>query len=130
MNYAELSDLEAGWRELTAEEAARAETLLARASLFLDGVVEQYNIDTDAKATALMTVCCDLVQRKLEDANVSPYSSVTQTVGSISETVSYSGRKRSWALYPEDLQVLGIGGHRATQIKLAIHDERGTNIEW
>lgn len=129
--YATIDELEAGWRTLTPEEMTRAETLLERASLFLDVIVEQYHIDTTAKAAALSTVCCDLVQRKLETGSAIPISSVTQTAGAFSETKSYSTSKRkSWELYPEDKQMLGIINKGARMIGVAIHDEAGDEIDW
>lgn len=130
-NYATIDDLEAGWRTLSPEEARRAETLLDRASIFLDGIVEQHNIDTVAKASALTAVCCDLVQRKLESASANAVSSVTQTAGAFSETISYSKNgSQSWRLYPEDYQLLGVHTKKARMRKMVIHDRNGEEIDW
>ena len=117
MIYAEISDLEAGWRPVASDEVSQAETLLSRASLFLDGVVEQYGIDINEKAEALTIVCCDLVQRKLESNSALPITSLTQTAGAFSETMNYAGRRKSWELYPEDLQLLGVHKRRARVIE-------------
>lgn len=128
--YATIQDLEAGWRTLTEDEARRAETLLERASLFLDGKIEQYRIDPIAKAAALRTVCCDLVQRKLETPTSAPIQSETRTAGAFSETVSYSSHRKSWELYPEDLELLGAHSKRARSRKIVIHDKAGEAIDW
>lgn len=123
MVYAEISDLEAGWREMDPDEVSQAETLLSRASLFLDGIVDQYGIDVVDKEAALTVVCCDLVQRKLESNSALPITSTTQTAGPFSETTSYSSRRKSWELYPEDLQLLGVRNRRARIIEAEIDGE-------
>lgn len=130
MPYATIDDLQAGWRDLTDDEAQRAETLLARASVYLDGVVERYHIDKAAKADALRIVACDLVQRKFEAATATALSSMTQTAGAFSETLSYFRPRKSWELYPEDLELLGVRTTgRAGTIRVAIHDRDGNEIE-
>lgn len=131
MTYATIEELEAGWRTLTPEERERAQTLLERASLYLDWVVDRYHIDPIAKRAALATVCCDLVQRKLETGSATPISSTTTTAGAFSETKTFkiSGRK-SWELYPEDLQLLGVSKKGGGMIKTAIHNAGGEQIEW
>lgn len=131
--YATIDDLESGWRSLTPEEAKIAETLLKRASLYLDAyVVEPHNIDVDAKADALTIVCCDLVQRKLESGSAIAVSSETLIAGPFSQTTSYANRgHKSWELYPEDLKLLGItSAHKAGTIPIAIHNRAGDEIEW
>lgn len=130
MIYATVEELAAGWRPLTPEEELRAKTLLKRASLYLDVIVEQYNIDVVKKAEALSSVCCDLVQRKLESVSAAQVSSVTQTAGAFSETVSYSSNRKSWELYPEDEKFLGIRKKGGGMIKPAMHDSRGNIIDW
>lgn len=130
-NYATIEDLEAGWRTLSPEESSRAETLLERATLFLDGIVEQYAIDTSEKAGALRAVCCDLVQRKLESASANAVSSVTQTAGAFSETISYSKNgSQSWRLFPEDYRLLGVRTKKVRMVPIAIHDGSGEIIDW
>lgn len=130
MIYAELPQLEAGWRTLSESEAARAEVLLARASVFLDSIVEKYGIDAKAKRDALQIVCCDLVQRKLDGTSGMPISSFTETAGSFSETTSFFNRRKSWELYPEDLELLGVLRGKGRMVKVAIHDAKGDEIAW
>lgn len=118
--YAEISDLEAGWRDIASDETERAEELILRASAYLDTIVEKYDIDVNEKADALRIVCCDLVQRKMENASASAVSSVTQTAGAFSETTSYGSRgSASWRLYPEDKQLLGIKARGIAVLQLA-----------
>lgn len=118
--YAELSDLEAGWHDIASGDVERAEELILRASAYLDTIVEKYDIDVNEKADALRIVCCDLVQRKMENASASAASAITQTAGSFSETISYGTRgSASWRLYPEDKQLLGIKAHGIAVLQLA-----------
>lgn len=118
--YAEISDLEAGWRDIASDEIERAEELILRASAYLDTIVEKYDIDVNEKADALRIVCCDLVQRKMENASASAVLSVTQTAGAFSETTSYGNRgSASWRLYPEDKQLLGIKARGIAVLQLA-----------
>lgn len=118
--YAEISDLEAGWRDIASDEIERAEELILRASAYLDTIVDKYDIDVNEKADALRIVCCDLVQRKMENASASAVSSVTQTAGAFSETTSYGNRgSASWRLYPEDKQLLGIKARGIAVLQLA-----------
>lgn len=130
MIYAEIKELEAGWRELAPDEVSRAETLLARASLFLDEIVEKYNIDATSKADALSVVCCDLVQRKMEAASALPIASYTETAGAFSETTSFQRKRKSWELYPEDLALLGVRNSKGGMVKIAIHNAEGDDIAW
>lgn len=131
MTYANIEDLEAGWRQLLDDEKSRATSLLERASIFLDEIVNKYHIDVEAKAQALKFVCCDLVQRKLENASALPVKSETQQAGPFMQTRTYSfARRKSWELYPEDLEFLGVRSSGAGSIKVAIHNKGGEEIDW
>lgn len=121
MNYAEITDLASGWRELTPDEVSRGETLITWASVYLDTIVEQYGIDVNEKANALRIVCCELVRRKMESASELQLASLTQTAGAFSETKSYTSSKiQSWRLYPEELEMLGIKQRRIRIFDAAI----------
>ena len=133
MAYATVSDLENRWRVLTTEEEAKASALVDDASAFLDVQIEKYRIDAEAKAAVLKSLCCDLVQRRMEsqEANTS-LSALTQTAGAFSETLSFSTKRRkSWELYKEDLEMLGVVKGGFTMIPVAIHRPwSGDEIEW
>lgn len=131
MAYATVEDLEAGWRTLSESEADRAEVLLDRASAFLDAQIARYHIDAVTYADALTVVCCDLVQRKMERPTVNPVTSETHTVGPFSETMSYAfPTRKSWELYPEDLEMLGVSKSRRGTVQVAIHGRNGDLIDW
>ena len=124
--YAEVEDLEARWRALGDSEAARAEVLLADASVFLASVVERYGVDADAKAGALKILCCDWVQRKMEAAAAQPLSSVSMQANGFMQTLSYAGKASKFRLFPEDLELLGVGvgGQAASMFPYATGAQR------
>lgn len=122
MAYATVDDLEKYWRPLSESEEDQAAALLDVASIYLDEVIEKYDIDATAKADALNYVCCELVRRKMEAAAAVPLSSITQQAGSFSETITYSGSKRqSWELYPEDLDLLGVKRTKIRMVHAAVN---------
>ena len=134
MAYATVEQLEARWRALDADEETRAAALLDDASAYLDVQIEKYGIDAEARAAVISSLCCDLVQRRMENTETnSALSAITQTAGAFSETWSYaaSSRRKSWELYPEDLEMLGVvkGGFR--MIPVAVHKPwSGDEIAW
>lgn len=133
MAYATIEQLETRWRDLTTAEETRASALLDDASAFLDVQIAKYGIDAEEKAAVLTSLCCDLVQRRMEsmEANTS-LSALTQTAGAFSETLSFSNtRRKSWELYPEDLEMLGVVKGGFTMLPVAIHRSwSGDEIEW
>lgn len=109
MIYAEITDLEAGWRQMDPDEVSQAEELLARSSVYLDIIVDQYDIDVTEKSDALRIVCCDLTQRRMEHSTSAHITSETMTTGTYSETTSYGSKgSYSWRLTDEDKELLGI----------------------
>lgn len=123
MAYATIEQLETRWRTLSADEEAKAEELLEDAAAFLDVQIEKYDIDAEKRARVISSLNCDLVQRRMEAAESSTsLSSLTQTAGAFSETLSYSTtRRKSWELYPEDLEMLGVVKGGLRMIPVAIH---------
>ena len=134
MAYATVEQLETRWRALDADEQLKASALLDDASAYLDVQIEKYGIDAEARAAVISSLCCDLVQRRMDGMETnSALSAITQTAGAFSETWSYaaSSRRKSWELYPEDLEMLGVvkGGFR--MIPVAVHKPwSGDEIAW
>lgn len=90
-------------------ERERVEALLEKAGEKLEGLVAEYGIDEDAKASALEEVCCNMVSRRMRAATAAPLSSVTHQAGGFSETYNYAVSTRvGWQLYQEDYDALGI----------------------
>lgn len=129
--FATVAELESGWRTLTTDENRRAKELLERASVHLSSLMEEHGIDQESKKDALRIVCCDMVQRKMESASASAVSAVTQQAGAFAQTTSYARPySKGWKLWPEELAMLGIRKRRARSIRVAMHDEKGDEIEW
>lgn len=129
--FATVDELESGWRTLTSDEKGRAKELLDRASVHLSSLMEEHGIDPKSRQDALRIVCCDMVQRKMEAVGASAVSAVTQQAGAFAQTTSYARPYlKGWKLWPEELAMLGIRKRRARSIRVAMHDEKGDEIDW
>lgn len=111
MSYAELQDVEAGFRILSDEERSRCTALLSEAALIID----TYNADADADRKRL--VSCRMVRRQLgEDGSG---GAVTFPMGATQASASALGYQQSWTvsggsvgeLYLSKLEkkLLGVG---------------------
>ena len=70
MAFADVSDLESRWRELSTEEEARANVLLGDASAMLDALVDVDESDAQ-QADLLKVVCCNMVMRSMASLRAS-----------------------------------------------------------
>lgn len=84
MAYATVSDVEAGFRELTPDEQHICERLLDEAALIIDA----YN--SEARYDAKNTVSCRMVRRSFGDGDV--------PMGATQGTVSALGYSQSWTM--------------------------------
>lgn len=128
MAYATVDDLEAGWRELTAKEKARAEVLLERASALIDSLTDTTNIDK----VVLTTVCCSVVQRvmQVDDYDGIGLSRENITAGSYIQSYTYANPSGDMYLTKTEKQLLGLGKNAARAYKVAIHTANGELVEW
>jgi phosphoglucomutase len=104
--YAEVTDVAARFaRELSADEQARAETLIESASVYIEALAR-----TDDEA-ALREVCVNLVVRAM-GASEDTYgaTSMTTAAGPYSETRTYSSPVGDFYLTRLDRRLLGMGG--------------------
>lgn len=87
-SFATVADLEARWHPLTQAEQTRAETLLGDATQLIKDECPQWET---ASAQTRMAVCCAVVMRKMtvDDTHLGVTNS-QQTVGSFSESFTYS----------------------------------------
>ena len=108
MNYAEVSDVEARWRDLTTDEQSRCETLLGDASAMLDALVPS----TEGKEDLLCAVCCDMVIRAMSASGADAFgaSSVSMAAGPYSQTWSYANPSGDMYLTKLEKRLLGITG--------------------
>lgn len=89
MTYAEVFDVEAGFRTLSEDERARCRALLAEAAILLDA----YNPAAGDGAKRL--VSCRMVRRVLGDGSE---GAVTFPMGSTQGTASALGYSQSWTM--------------------------------
>lgn len=89
MTYAEVFDVEAGFRTLSEDERARCNALLAEAAILIDA----YNPAAGDGARRL--VSCRMVRRVLGDGSE---GAVTFPMGSTQGTASALGYSQSWTM--------------------------------
>lgn len=90
MAYAEIADVEAGFRPLSTEEQARCAALLGEAAIILDA----YNPDAGADAKRL--VSCRMVRRQLGTEDSA--DAVTYPMGATQGTATALGYSQSWTM--------------------------------
>ena len=111
MRYAEVSDLEARWRPLTDDEAARASVLLEDASALIRSLGEVDGTDPD-HAGALCAVTCAVVQRAMSASATDAYGVTQQsmTAGPYTQSWSYSNPTGDLYLTKSERKMLGLTG--------------------
>lgn len=120
-SFATVSDLEAAWKPLTADEEARAEVLLLQASNYLRQIAVNNGKDLDDNIIADPTgvyganvkmVVTSAVQRSLASpVDMMPDASQwSQSASPYSESMSFSGNVSSTLYFKEkELKLLGLG---------------------
>lgn len=89
MKYAEVSDVEAGFRPLSDDEAARCDAMLEEAAVIIDA----YSKGAAADAKAL--VSCRMVRRQLGSGEG---DAITFPTGATQGTVAALGYSQSWTM--------------------------------
>lgn len=108
MAYADVSDVESGFRELSVDEQSKALALLDEAEIIIDA----YNADASANAKKL--VSCRMVRRMLGDDSMAsiPMGATQGSMSALGYTQSWtigSGSAGEAYLSKLDKKVLGIG---------------------
>ena len=88
MLYAEVQDVEAGFRALSKEEQTRCVALLSEAAVIID----HYNPDADADTKSV--VSCRMVRRPLGDGE----DGVSFPMGATQGTATALGYSQSWTM--------------------------------
>lgn len=123
--FATVQDLEARWRELSDDEAARAETQLLDATAFIQAQLDRYRVAVDAtdetQARNLTAVCCSVTRRSLAqqfsgDQTGAQYSGQTVTAGVFSQTYTYANPTGDMYLTAAEKRLLGIGRVIVSQV--------------
>lgn len=109
MAFADVSDLESRWRELSTEEEARANVLLGDASAMLSALVDVDDED-DEQAALLNMVTCDMVIRAMSATSMDTYgvSQSAITAGPYTQSFSYSNPSGDMYLTRLEKRLLGI----------------------
>lgn len=120
-SLATVDDLEAAWKELTPDEATRAETLLLQASNYLRQIAYNNGKDIDDNIDADPTgvyganvkiVVISSVQRSLASpVDMMPDASqFSQSASPYSESMSFTGNVSSTLYFKDkELKLLGLG---------------------
>lgn len=109
MAFADVSDLESRWRELSTGEEARANVLLGDASAMLSALVEVDSSDYE-QSQLLKMVCCDMVIRAMSATAADAFgvSQTSMTAGPYTQSFSYSNPSGDMYLTRLEKRLLGI----------------------
>lgn len=112
--FATVEDLDARWRPLSMDEAARAEVLLGDASAQLRAAMRgRVDPDDPVQARALEMTCCNMVRRAMSGgADAAGISSVSQGAGGFTASVTYANPNGDMFISASERRALGIGGAR------------------
>ena len=109
MAFADVSDLESRWRELSTDEEARANVLLGDASAMLSALVKVDSSDYE-QSELLKMVCCDMVIRAMSSTAADTFgvSQTSMTAGPYTQSFSYSNPSGDMYLTKLEKRLLGI----------------------
>ncbi|MTE24831.1 Gp19/Gp15/Gp42 family protein [Microbacterium sp. ZXX196] len=122
MAYADVSDLVARWRPLSAEETSRAEVLLDDAAVRLDAVCPVSDPPTDQELSARLIVSCEMVKRAMLAGSSGVPAGVTsfqQGAGPYQETQQFANPTGDLYLSKSDKALLQCGRQRAFTVPLS-----------
>ena len=125
MAFADVSDLESRWRELSTDEEARANVLLDDASAMLSALVEVDSSDA-GQAELLKMVCCDMVIRAMSATAADTFgvSQTSMTAGPYTQSFSYSNPSGDMYLTKLEKRLLGISTSYIGTIRPMMAGER------
>lgn len=128
MAYATVEDVEARWRDLSADEEARCGVLLDDASLYLDTLVD-VNPDDEHQAAVLTTVCCNMVIRSMSatESDMFGVSQSSMTAGPYSQSMNYANPSGDMYLTKLEKRLLGITVGYIGSIQPKIDGDYGSN---
>ena len=107
MAYATVSDIEARWRTLSQDEAAKAGVLLDDAAAILD-TLAVFDSSDPTTAANLKTVSCNMVIRVMSASGDIGISQGSMTAGVYSQSWTYSNPAGDMYLTKLEKRLLGI----------------------
>lgn len=113
--FAEVSDIEARWKVLTASETVVAGVLLEDASQL---IIDTCPYASGASANTLKRVVCSVVKRAMMTPPIVGAGSVQQGANGYQATVNFTNPTGDLYLSKSEKQALGYGRQRAFEIDL------------
>ena len=109
MAFADVSDIESRWRELSTDEEARATTLIDDASAMLSALVAVDETDEE-QAELLKMVCCNMVIRAMSASEYDAFgaSQMSMTAGPYSQQWTYTNPTGDMFITKMEKRLLGI----------------------
>lgn len=109
MAYAEVSDIETRWRDLSTGEEARATALLDDASAMLGQLVDIRERDEQQEGL-LKIVCCNMVIRAMSASEYDAFgaSQMSMTAGPYTQQFTYSNPSGDMYLTKMEKRLLGV----------------------
>lgn len=109
MAFAEVSDIESRWRELSTDEQSRASVLIDDASAMLTALVA-IDTDDDEQAQLLKQVCCSMVIRAMSatEADAFGASQMSMTAGPYTQSWNYANPSGDMYITRLEKRLLGI----------------------
>lgn len=109
MAYAEVSDIESRWRELSTDKQSRASVLIDDASAMLTALVDVDSDDSE-QAQLLKQVCCSMVIRAMSatEADAFGASQMSMTAGPYTQSWNYANPSGDMYLTRLEKRLLGI----------------------
>lgn len=109
MAFAEVSDIESRWRELSTDEEARATTLIDDASAMLSALVV-VDISDKRQAGLLKMVCCNMVIRAMSASEYDAFgaSQMSMTAGPYTQQWTYTNPTGDMFVTKMEKRLLGI----------------------
>ena len=118
MAYAEVSDIETRWRDLSTDEEARATALIDDASAMLAELVDIRDGD-EQQAELLKIVCCSMVIRAMSASEYDAFgaSQMSMTAGPYTQQFTYANPSGDMYLTKMEKRLLGITSSYITSIR-------------
>ena len=109
MAFADVSDIESRWRELSTDEEARATTLIDDASAMLSALAAVDETDEE-QAELLKMVCCNMVIRAMSASEYDAFgaSQMSMTAGPYSQQWTYTNPTGDMFITKMEKRLLGI----------------------
>ena len=129
MAYATYQDVEARWRDLTADEQTKCSTLLDDAAAMLDTMVTVNDSD-EAQAYLLKVVSCNMVIRSMvaSESTALGVDQLSATMGPFGQTAHFANPNGDLYLTRQERDMLGIGWAFIGDMRAAIDGHYGTNL--